>query len=151
MNLAPLLWILSSFVISCFVYGSHMTNPYSIIDLTRAIYAVLLHSLGQCCRFLPRNPSVELVFYRCCLYVPSIWGLLLFVVLGKGLMVLVVLGRGLMVLVPGFSCLMYRSGGSFSACLDCNTFWHWNAFPSLMPISRCFLGRFVGWYGHFLC
>jgi hypothetical protein len=49
---------------------------------------------------------------------------LLFVVLGKGLMVLVVLGRGLMVLVPGFSCLMYRSGGSFSACLDCNTFWH---------------------------
>jgi hypothetical protein len=31
---APLLWILSSFVISCFVYGSHMIDPYSIIDLT---------------------------------------------------------------------------------------------------------------------
>ena len=39
-----------------------MIDPYSINDLTRAIYAVLLHSLGQCCRFLLRNPSVELAF-----------------------------------------------------------------------------------------
>ena len=41
-----------------------MIDPYSIIDLTRAIYAVLLHSLGQCCRFLLRNPSVELAFLQ---------------------------------------------------------------------------------------
>jgi hypothetical protein len=39
-------------------------------------------------------------------------GLMVLVVLGRGLMVLVVLGRGLMVPVPGFGCLMYRSGGS---------------------------------------
>jgi hypothetical protein len=37
-----------------------MIDPNSIMDLTRAIYAVLMHSLGQCCRFLLRNPSVEL-------------------------------------------------------------------------------------------
>ena len=41
-----------------------MIDPYSIIVLTRAIYAVLLHYLGQCCRFLLRNPSVELGFVR---------------------------------------------------------------------------------------
>jgi hypothetical protein len=41
-----------------------MTDSYFIIDLTIAIYAVLLHSLGQCCRFLPRNPSVELAFLQ---------------------------------------------------------------------------------------
>ena len=41
-----------------------MIDPYSIIDLTRAIYAVLLHSLGQCCRFLQRNSSVELAFLQ---------------------------------------------------------------------------------------
>jgi hypothetical protein len=41
-----------------------MIDPYSIIVLTRAIYAVLLHYLGQCCRFLLRNPSVELAFFR---------------------------------------------------------------------------------------
>jgi hypothetical protein len=40
-----------------------MIDPYSIIHLTRAIYAVVLHSLGQCCRFLLRNPSVELAFF----------------------------------------------------------------------------------------
>jgi hypothetical protein len=49
---------------------------------------------------------------------------MVFVVLGRGLMVFVVLGRGLMVLVPGFSCLMCRSGGSSSSCLGYNTFWH---------------------------
>ena len=92
-----------------------MTNPYSIIDLTRAIYAVLLHSLGQSYRFFLRNPSVELAFLQV-LFICSFHL--------KGLLLFVVLDRGLMVLVPGFSCLMYRSGGSFSACLDCNTFWH---------------------------
>jgi len=45
-----------------------MIDPYSIIDLTRAIYAVLLHSLGQCCKFLLRNPSVELVFFTGVVY-----------------------------------------------------------------------------------
>ena len=50
-----------------------MTDPYSITDLTRAIYAVLLHSLGQCCRYLLRNPSVELAFLQVLFtYVPSI-------------------------------------------------------------------------------
>jgi hypothetical protein len=46
------------------VSSTIMIDPYSIIDLTRAIYAVLLHSLGQCCRFLLRNPSVELAFLQ---------------------------------------------------------------------------------------
>jgi hypothetical protein len=41
-----------------------MTDPYSIINLTRAIYAVILHSLGHCCRFLLRNPSVELAILQ---------------------------------------------------------------------------------------
>jgi hypothetical protein len=41
-----------------------MIDPYSIIDLTRAIYAVLLHSLGQCCRIFLNNPSVELAFLQ---------------------------------------------------------------------------------------
>jgi hypothetical protein len=34
-----------------------------MIDLTRAMYAVFLHSLGQCCKFLRRKPSVEFAFY----------------------------------------------------------------------------------------
>ena len=148
MNMAPLLWTLQFCYFLFCIYGSHMIDPYSIIDLTRAktnVYTVLLHSLGQCCRFLLRNPSQcgtgFFTAYRWCFYVPSIWGLLVFVVL--------LLGRGLMVLVQGFGCLMCRSDGSSSSCLGYNTFWHWNAFPSLMPISLGFLGRFVGWYGHF--
>jgi len=75
MYLTPLLWILSSFIISCFVYVSHMIDPYSIFDLTRAIYAVFLHSLGQCYRFLLRNPSVELaslqVLFICSFHLKS--------------------------------------------------------------------------------
>ena len=53
-----------------------MIDPYSIIDLTRAIYAVLrMHSLGQCCKFLLRNPSVELaclqVLFICSFHLKS--------------------------------------------------------------------------------
>ena len=46
-----------------------MVDPYSRVDLTSAIYAVLRHWRGQRFKFLLTNPKVELAF----LAVFSMW------------------------------------------------------------------------------
>jgi hypothetical protein len=68
---------------------------------------------SKCIVIPPSRADQYKHFYRCCLYVPIIWGLLLFVVLGSDLMVL----------VPGFGCLICRSGDSSFWYLEHNSFY----------------------------
>ena len=65
-NLASLLWILSSLFVSTVMQGSHTIAPYSMVDHTKEMYAVFLQFLGQFFRILLRKPSVELAFLVTC-------------------------------------------------------------------------------------
>lgn len=72
---SPLFCMDSNFSIFFYVLMSQIIDPYSIIDLISAIYSVLWHSLGHCCRCILRKHIVELyllhVFVVCSFHLRS--------------------------------------------------------------------------------
>ena len=61
-NLAALLWTISILLMDVMVYGSHIVEAYSMIDLTRVLYPSSLMSLGHFLRFCCRNAREPLAF-----------------------------------------------------------------------------------------
>ena len=62
-------------LISCWMHGSHTTDPYSNFDLTSDMYANFQHSRGQFFRLRRINPKVEfaslLILFMCVFHVRS--------------------------------------------------------------------------------